>query len=186
MATSDLNTYKKNVDAWVKATSATMNKAHQLACEGMAHFGEHGDTSYLTYLSQAIMGTEQYVRHSAFVLWLAKYGPFTVDRRNGTVTKNKSADAVELNLKGAMDEPFWKIGKEETKITEYDGENILADLRRVLKRYQDEKHVPKEGVDGTLLVAMAERAIDTLAKSMHASNIDSSATKATTKAAAAA
>ncbi len=178
-------TFNKRVDAWVKHTQSGMATVHALAVEGMEHFagdGE-GDLSYLGYLSNAILSTEGYVRHTALVVWLAKYGPFICDRKTGAVTKNKSADATELNLDGAKQEPFWKTGKEITVATPYDGDNILADLKRVIARYEGEQKVAKDGVDETMLLRQANSMLDKLASVYHASNIDPNATVATTKAA---
>lgn len=110
----DRETWNKNLQAFVKATQASMKLAVDLANAALAHFAKHGDVIYLNELMDAI--PENYGRRAAFSKWAGAHAPlamqngkFVKDRKKAEETDwdNPDGEVKAAKLKTASEKTFW-------------------------------------------------------------------------------
>lgn len=121
-----------------ESTRLNMELALRLSQFSIQHFAQHGDLGPCERFYKSMV--KNYHRRTAYLKWLTLYAPVTVD--GGIFKKDKSEDAVEFDIVGALRKPFWEAvpSTEETKY--WGSDDLVAAIAALIKRYDSDKNRP--------------------------------------------
>jgi len=134
--------FDQMLEAWAKATTASRDLAVEIANYAISHLYEHGQIAFLQKFLVALETTgKNYVRKSAYLLWLKAYAPVKIESSALVVDKSKEFDP-EL-LKKALEKPFFDFAPEKEKII-FEAEGVVVPITRAIANFDRENMIPKD------------------------------------------
>lgn len=139
--------FHKRLDEFKSSTKTSMEAARDLANMGISKFAELnadgvicGDVTYCQKFLDAM--PRNYNRVSAFIKWLQDHAPVKTEgslKDGYHLIRDKSPDAQELNLEGAISKPFWDYSPAKEDIN-YSADDVLKAAERVVSKYGKSNH----------------------------------------------
>lgn len=131
---------------------------HELACAALAHFGEHGDTSYIHDLNADMKDYgKNFLRSNSFIKWAVNFSPLKLE--NGKFSKDKAreaeiwptAEAKAAMLAKAEAITFWDFDP-ETSIKNFEAADLIEAVNSLIKRFENTKTMKPKNADATAKV----------------------------------
>ena len=136
MAKSNKEVFEQSMRIFIKSTATSMRTALKLSQMGLEHFAECGDTIWLQRFHDAM--PKNFHRRVAFVKWAQTFAPISFEENK--FSKDKSEDANELDLVGAMKTTFWDFTS-ETPLAFWKDADLIQALEREIKKREGKKQV---------------------------------------------
>lgn len=135
------------LQVFTTAIVSAMSTSTELAIMGLEHFaadskGNSGDLSYCQRFLDAM--PKNYTRVAAYITWLKAHAPVTVEgnvKDGYRLKKDKSDNAVALNIKAAKEKPYWEFSPAKEGVN-FGVEDVMKALMRVVKTHRDSNHKP--------------------------------------------
>ena len=144
--------FDQMIEAWRKATKTSKELAREIADYALSHAFEHGNITLLNKFLVALETTgKNYVRKSAYLLWLKAYAPVKMEQNILVVDEKKEYD-LEL-LKKALAKPFYDFAPEKQKVF-FEAEGVVTPISRVIAGFDRDNMIPKDD-NATQAVALA-------------------------------
>lgn len=145
------------------STQASMAAARWLANKSLEVFGRDGNLQYVyDFLTEIDNTAPNYVRKGAYMAWLVAHAPITYDKVQKKLIKDKSAEAVELDLEGAFKVAFWSFKPDQ--MTEFFTTiDLIESLKGLVKRHTGSKTLQPANSKAVEAVKRLEDFIETLA-----------------------
>lgn len=119
-------------------------------------FEEHGKLCQLQSFYNAM--SKNYNRRQAFTNWLAKHAPVSME--NDVFFKDKSENAKDFDLVGALSKPYWDFSPPAENI-DFTGDDVIDVLTKKLATYRNTRHIAVDDLALDVLTA-AEEAVNKL------------------------
>jgi len=132
---SDGNKFDRLLGDFKKATASSMDLARVLSHMAIEHACKHGNLSYAQKFVDAM--PINYLRKTAFVEWMKAFYPLAVAGSIKTgyiLTKDKSPEAIEPNLEGALKVDFWDFAPEAETIN-FGQAEVFKAVRATLNKF---------------------------------------------------
>lgn len=134
--------FDQRLAQFVKVTAHSMELCRGLANCALRHFREHGDTSKLQALLEAMETSgRNYVRIAAFKLWLKAHAPITMEGKK--FLKLKDQDFDDALLETAYSIPFWDFAPPVENVS-WGADDVVVSMRNAIKRFEKENATPKD------------------------------------------
>ena len=108
-------------------------RIHQVGVSGLAHYKEHGDTSTLTALADAMPKSS---RGNALKYWITKNANVKWDKKafngKGGFVKAKKGEECIANVIEASESPFWE--KTDTEQSVFDAKKAVSAFHAFVKK----------------------------------------------------
>lgn len=140
---------------FIKATKDSMTYARQCAELAIKHYQEHGDLSQCQKFLDAM--PKNYTRRVAFLQWLAAHAPVTI--ADGKLLKDRSENALDFNLDGAMAKPFWDFAPEKP-IVNFTAADLADAVRKLIARYENADKMRPADDDAAQEIVAIKRAVE--------------------------
>jgi hypothetical protein len=119
----------------IKTTGGTLQqKVHDTAIQCMLHAQEHGDTTLLSSLLDAVPAM---VRNKGLHKWITDHSPLLISydkkEQQYKVRKNKKDSANEWNIDTANSTPFWQYTQETTP-TFFTFETLMKRMESIIAK----------------------------------------------------
>lgn len=99
------STFETRLATFKKSIKTSMSAAKDCANMAIQHFADkNGDVTQLQLFFDAM--PNNFIRKTAYVEWVCHFAPVVFDK--GHFTKDKSDEAVEMDLAGALAITFWE------------------------------------------------------------------------------
>ena len=109
-------TFDQKVATFINSLKNTKRHALDLSQEAFQHAMEHGNMAKLQVLLEVFENHgKNFIRVTAFKKWMVAHGPITM--KDGKLVKDKSENAIEWNLAGALKKPFWEFAPDQEAFT---------------------------------------------------------------------
>ena len=130
------------IEAWTKATKQSKELARDIADYALSHFFNHGNITLLNKFLVALETTgKNYVRKSAYLLWLKAFAPVKMEQNSLVLDRDKEFDP-EL-LKKALERPFYDFAPEKQKVF-FEAEGVVVPISRVINSFDRDNMIPKD------------------------------------------
>ena len=133
--------FDQMLEAWAKATTSSRDLAVEISNYAISHFYEHGQTALLQKFLTALETTgKNYVRKSAYLLWLKAFAP--VKMESGKLVKDKDKEFDPELLEKALKQPFFDFAPEKEKVF-FEAEGVVVPLTRAIANFDRDNMIPK-------------------------------------------
>ena len=130
------------IEAWNKATKTSKELAREIADYALSHFFEHGNITLLNKFLVALETTgKNYVRKSAYLLWLKAFAPVKMEQNILVLDRDQEFDQ-EL-LEKALEKPFYDFAPEKQKVF-FEAEGVVTPISRVINSFDRDHMIPKD------------------------------------------
>ncbi len=150
--------YLSRAEKAVKGVAENYRKAANIAIQ---NFADHGDLSLCQRILDSMNGTTRsgVVKRSGFLTWMLSFSPAIIDKDDKKkLVKDKSKDAVEFDIPGALKTNFWTLSANNDEEVLFTGETIWSAVNNVLKKYSRDNAKSKDAT-GTHAVKTLEGVI---------------------------
>jgi hypothetical protein len=163
--------FEKLLATFKKTTQQSMDAARALANIAIEQFADHGNLSYAQSFLEAM--PKNYIRRAAFLKWLGDHAPITMDK-DGHLVKDKSPNATELDVVGAVKTPFWEYAPDPEQVY-FGAQDVVVALRRAAAKFtKDRYHAASDKARETL--ALVNEHLDQIENSVGSVDPDDEAT----------
>ena len=144
--------FEQGVAEFIKSTARSRDLARFCAETALRHFVDHGDTSKLKQLHDAMLQVgKNYVRVNAYKAWIQAHAPLRIE--NGAWLKDKTKEFDKELIQQAMDTPFWDF-LPEPEVKRFDFTDVLVKLKKDMTAYRNsDKYV---AIDPAVFEKMAK------------------------------
>lgn len=157
--------FETRLASFSKAIKTSQNAARDCAEQALLQFHKHGSLAFAEKFYAAM--PKNFVRRAAFLKWMKDHSPFTVVE--GTMKKDKSNDAAEWDIEGALSAPFWDYAPDPEQVY-FGSDDVVVALRRTLKRYQSNENYHAASERAAQTVQTIDNFLDHLPETMTASD----------------
>ena len=148
--------FDQMLEAWAKATTSSRDLAVEISNYAISHFYEHGQTALLQKFLTALETTgKNYVRKSAYLLWLKAFAP--VKMEGGKLVKDKDKEFDPKLLKKALEQKFFDFAPEKEKVF-FDADGVVVPITRAIANFDRETMIPKND-NAVKAVALARQSV---------------------------
>ena len=134
--------FDQMIEVWTKATKQSKELARDIADYALSHAFKHGNITLLNKFLVALETTgKNYVRKSAYLLWLKAYAPVKMEQNVLVVDENKEYDP-EL-LKKALAKPFYDFAPEKQKVF-FEADGVVVSITRAINGFDRDNMIPKD------------------------------------------
>lgn len=152
-------TFDQLIELWAKATTASRDLAVEISNYAISHFYEHGNTALLQKFLTALETTgKNYVRKSAYLLWLKAFAPVKMEA--GKLVKDKDKEFDPKLLEKALEQKFFDFAPEKEKVF-FEAEGVVVPLTRAIANFDRDNMIPKND-NATKAVEMARNMVSAL------------------------
>jgi hypothetical protein len=127
--------YLSRAEKAVKGVATNYRKAAHIA---LREFDKSGNLSLCQRILDSMNHTARrgVVKRSGYLTWLITFAPITLDPEDQKkLVKDKSKDAVEMNIEGAFKTDFWTLSANNDEEVIFNGEAVMLEVNKVLKRF---------------------------------------------------
>lgn len=142
-----------------KGIETSKSLAEKLSVAALAHFAEHGDTSYIQDFYSDLRGVgKNYLRSAAFLKWLVAYAPvkmeahkFVKDQERAITLNWANEEAKAALLAKAAETTFWDHDP-ELAVVNYKADDVIEAVEKLVKRFESGKNMKAADADASAVV----------------------------------
>tara|TARA_R110000787_G_scaffold170328_1_gene283038 strand:- start:30071 stop:30580 length:510 start_codon:yes stop_codon:yes gene_type:complete len=135
---AQVNTLVKRAEGQLKSAKDNYWKAAKLA---IVEFEASGNLGPCQCILDSFNHADRkgVVKRSGYITWLASFGPIILHKDDmKKLVKDKSDNAVELNVKGALRTPFWDLSANNDEELLFKSDDIWKAVNNIVKRFSKE------------------------------------------------
>lgn len=159
------------LNEFIVSRDRTVALAVELSNMALEHFAEHGDTSQLGKLFNAMNKNQD--RRVAFGTWAIAHAPITLDIATGVFKKDSSeervahfkdgvGEAVKCHLVQAAAKSFYDYAPVK-EVMPFTGQDVVTRMRALIKRLENEAKFEATDDNATAMLAAAKVMVEELA-----------------------